>query len=117
MADPNQTPNSINPGTHNTTVRQTERAGGGNFFALLLGGAVVAVGIVAYLVIGGQRDAATPTASPSATTAPAGDTNVTIQTPPAPAAPATPAPAPDAAAPVTPEPVTPAPAAPAPAGN
>lgn len=118
-SNPNPNPNPATSGTHTTVVRETERSGGTNTFALLLGGAVVAVGIVAYFVLGGQTGT-TSAPAPAAATAPvSGDTNVTIQSPAAPA-PAAQAPAAEApVAPADPAPAAPAPepAAPAPAGN
>jgi predicted lipid-binding transport protein (Tim44 family) len=92
-------------------VRTTESSGGG--LALLVGGLVVAVAFILWLVFGGT--------DPVATTAPASDTtNVTVEAPAAPAdtnTNVTIEPAPEAAAPAetAPEPAAPDAAAPAPA--
>jgi hypothetical protein len=147
MADPytnttnttNTTPTGRVPPTNTTTSNQNlrETQSSTNWFAYLLGGAVIAVGIVA-LVFGMSDDVPAPATSTATETQPAGDTNnVTIEAPAAaPTAPAADAPAaptattPDATAPANPSPTNPsadpaasapapdaAPAAPAPAGN
>jgi hypothetical protein len=89
-------------------VRTTESSGGG--LALLVGGLVVAVAFILWLVFGGT--------GPVATTVPASETNVTVETPAAPADTTTNVtidPAPEAPAPVETAPETAAPdAAPAP---
>ena len=76
--------------------------------AFILGGVVVALGIIGWLVFGGN--------SMPSSSAPYGaaKTSITIDnTAPAPAAPAPAAPAPAPAAPAAPAPAAPAPAAPA----
>jgi hypothetical protein len=88
-------------------VRTTERSGGG--LALLVGGLVVAVAFILWLVFGATE--------PVATTVPASDTNVSVESPAAPADTTTNVtidPGPDAAAPAetAPEPVAPDAAAP-----
>ncbi|MFN7223189.1 MAG: hypothetical protein ACK4MS_04170 [Paracoccaceae bacterium] len=99
----NPAQSALGTSTHTTQIRQTESST--NWFAWMLGGAVVAVGIAALFYIGNN----------TAPVQPAGSNNVTIEAPAA-----APAPAPEAAAPVapapTPEPVAPAvtPVAPAP---
>ncbi|MDP2079827.1 MAG: hypothetical protein U0934_12855 [Pseudotabrizicola sp.] len=118
---PGTAPGYSNPGnqpyagaTHTSHVRETQTST--NWFAWMLGGAVVAVGIAALVYSGSDAPPAQP----------AGSNNVTIEAPAtAPAAEAPVTPQPDAVVPVAPEapavadPVAPAPdaAAPAPAGN
>ena len=96
--------------TYVRETRTTETSGSG--MALIVGGLVVAVAFILWLVFGGSQPAATPV--------PAGDTtNVTIE----PAAPAEPStnvtiePAPEPAAPVAPTDVAPAGEAPADGGT
>ncbi|WP_374641364.1 hypothetical protein [Tabrizicola sp.] len=96
---------------YKTYVRETRTEGSGASMALIVGGLVVAVGFILWLVFGGP-DAAVDTAP-----APAGsDTNVTIEPPAAPVDNSTDvtvepaAPAPEAAAPEAPAPDATAPA-------
>lgn len=100
--------------TYVRETRTTEGSGGG--MALLVGGLVVAVGFILWLVFGGPGPVATTTEPASETT------NVTIEPPAAPADTTTNVtidPAPDATAPeapaddAAPAPTEPAPAAPA----
>ena len=98
------------PKTYVRETRTTETSGSG--MALIIGGLVVAVAFILWLVFGGSQ--------PVATTVPAGDTtNVTIE----PAAPAQPTtnvtidPAPEPAAPVAPTDVAPVDEAPADGGT
>ena len=100
---------------YKTYVRETRTTeSSGTSMALIVGGLVVAVFFILWLVFGGDGPSVT-------TTAPAGDTtNVTVEPTPAPADTTTnvtidPAPgaATDGAAPAPAEPAEPAPAAPA----
>lgn len=96
-----------NQDNYKTYVRETRTTeGSGSGMALIVGGLIVAVAFILWLVFGGASDR-------PATTVPAGDTtNVTIE-PAAPAQPSTDVtidPAPEAAAPAAPvDPVAPAP--------
>lgn len=67
------------PNSSHTTVRETrvEKKGGGSALAFILGGVVVAIAVVAFFVYNG---------APSGGGDGGGDTNVTIETPAAPAA-------------------------------
>lgn len=100
---------SDNPNTPNrsTYVRETEKKSGSGM-ALIVGGLVVAVGIILWLVFGGATPQVATPDSPDTTT------NVTVETPAADPAPAAPAPAdPAPAAPVDTAPAAPAETAPA----
>ncbi len=97
--------------TRSTYVRETEKSSGTGIY-FIVGGLVVAVAVILWLVFGGTSRTATTPVSGSTT-------NVTIDAPaasPAPAAdPVAPAPAPAETAPAAPapaEPVAPAPVTP-----
>lgn len=105
MADPINTPNTTTIHNHPGYAAPVQPRSGVPGFALLLGGAVVAVGIAALVL---TRDAAdTPAATP------AGDTTITIENPPASAPVSDPVPATPPATPDTPPVVDPQPMPPA----
>ncbi|MFN4153569.1 MAG: hypothetical protein ACK4HF_02850 [Paracoccaceae bacterium] len=105
MADPyTTTTNStttapVHP-TSTTTTHIRDSGSPTNWFAYLLGGAVIAVGVGALVL---SNSDSTPTTTPAGST-----NNVTIESPAAPA-PAVEAPAATAPAPVEPAPTAPAP--------
>ncbi|MCX7645097.1 MAG: hypothetical protein N2Z62_07355 [Rhodobacteraceae bacterium] len=118
---------NLNTGPHATRERaerhdsmQTTRSGGSSALWFIVGGVVVALGIVAYVMSGGTADrAALPQEGATVTTGngetPADPTAQPAPVTEAPAAPSAPEPAPEAAAPAETAPAETAPAAPAPA--
>jgi type IV secretory pathway VirB10-like protein len=99
-----------------TTETKTE-TGGSSTMAFILGGVVIAVAVIAWLVFGGGMSGPKGASDDAAKTSITIDNTTPAVQPPAAAAPATPAPAttaPATPAPATPAPATPAPAAPAP---
>lgn len=104
MSDYTNRPNNTDYTNRQTYVRETEKSSGASM-AFIVGGLVVAVGVIAWALSGGDIDVTTtPTPAVENST-----TNVTIEpaTPAIPTVDVTPA---EPAAPVEPAPATPAPA-------